>query len=183
MYMLGVDPGFEEMGLSYLHLTKDAEKVVKVWRCHTVANMGKKLTASENNVWRAREIHRFLEIIFRHPIDAVACEAMSFPPNASSAAKVAMVWGLLVSFTEARKIPIVQVTPKELKRIVGGRKDLSKQEVEDFVRARYPETRWDAVLEGISKSYWSHIFDSIGAGIAVLDNDLIRVIRMRPDAI
>jgi Holliday junction resolvasome RuvABC endonuclease subunit len=132
----------------------------------------RKVLVSHDNVKRLRRLGGALRsIVDNSEGPPVLCvESMSFPRNASSAAKVAMAWGLIV----ALDLPIVQRSPQEVKQAVEGNKAASKARVEMALTARFPVV--PALLSGVPKSRWEHPVDALAVVVACLDDPLIQAL-------
>ena len=133
--------------------------------------------ATDDNVERARLLARELDArLFAETPAAICVEAQSWPRNASAAIKVGIAWGVIVSASEAWGIPMLQVTPMGLKKAVTGSKTATKQEVQRALERRWPgEIHWPA--------YREHAADALGAIVACLDDDLLRMARQKPGAV
>jgi crossover junction endodeoxyribonuclease RuvC len=176
--VLGVDPGLANMGVAAVELTSDGESICEVSVFSTVKSTKKQnVNASSDTIRRARTLSLELANFFeRHRPCVVAVEAMSFPRNASSAAKTAVSWGLLVSEVRRYNIPIVQASPQEMKRALCGKVSASKLEVQEVLKARHPDAFHDFVRE-YPKRQHEHGFDAVGAVVACLDSEVMRMAR------
>ena len=172
--VVGVDPGFATFGVSVVQLLPDRERVLDTAVLRT-EKAHRKLTvrASEDNARRARELAFALSArLDRYRPVAVCAETMSWPRNASSAAKVALGWGVLCALLDSRRIPLVQASPQDVKKAVTGRKDASKDEVVLAVEARYPEVEWPS-----QSTLQEHAADAVAVVVACLDSEVIRLLR------
>ena len=109
-------------------------------------------------------------------VRAVCAESMSFPRNASAAAKMAITWGVLIDRLFETNMPLVQSTPQEIKDALCGVKSASKEEVRDAVVKRYGQGL-HAMLKGYAGGDHNHAFDALAAVVAGLDSDVIRMAR------
>jgi len=175
--VLGVDPGFAKLGLSVVRLLPKSEEVLALRSIHTQKDVGKrKVLAADDNVHRARELARHLiELADNHTICLIAAEAMSFVRNASASHKVGIAWGLIVMFAEQRGIPITSARPQEIKRVLCGSQKASKEEVESALLIRYGN-HIENLFEG-PEGLREHAFDSLGAVVASLDSEVVRMAR------
>ncbi len=176
---MGLDPGFSAIGWSMTSIGVDAEKVEAMGVIRTSKSAKKrKVAAADDNIRRAREITReFVELIDKYQPIALCCEAMSFPRNSSSAAKMALTWGVLVALADRYNIPIYQSSPQEIKDKVTGRKDASKEQVERALRKRYKGTAWAKILKSVPASMRDHAYDGLAATVAVLDTEPMILLR------
>lgn len=177
MKIVGVDPGLANLGISLAEHTNQFTKVLKMGLHETDKNVGANETASEANFRRAGQLYVWLDELFSSPlfldVNLIAAEAMSFPPNAANAAKMAMSWGVIASISKKYRIPVLHFTPKAIKLAVGQRNDLSKKDVQEALRLRFPDANFEELLKGILKGLWEHPFDSLGAIVASLSHNLV----------
>lgn len=175
--VLGVDPGFAACGVALVRLLPTVEEVALLDVIRTAKDSARRRTyASDDNLRRARELHRALDgLVVTHNVRAIAAEAMSFPRNATSAAKMSLCWGVLASIAEARELPIVQGSPQALKRAVTGSTTASKDEVEFALLKRFGND-----VEGLftgPDGLREHCFDALAAVVACLDSEPLRLAR------
>lgn len=175
MNVLSLDPGFASVGYSIVELLSQGERVVAFGVIRTQKSVKKRhVLACEDNFARAREIAlRLRSLAVTHDVRAICAEAMSFPRQASVAAKMAMCWGILADLTADRNLPLVQPTPQHVKKALCGKASASKIEVEAAVRARY----CGLDLTGIPSGQQEHVFDSLAAVVASLDSEVLRALR------
>ena len=177
-FLLGLDPGFANMGWSVIELASWGEKLVDAGVLRTEKSDKKRsVLASDDNLRRGREVAEALVAVMdRFHISAICAESMSFPRSASAAAKMAMCWGSIATLSFERKLPVVQASPQEIKKTLCGKKDASKEEVEAAVKLRYGD--FDKYLADLAKSYREHAYDSAGAVITALEkSEVIRAVR------
>lgn len=176
--VLGVDPGFASFGYSIVQLFPKSEEVLSVNVIRTKKSVKKqKVLVADDNFRRARAIAAILmEVISTHMPAAIAAEGMSFPRNASAAAKVAMAWGILAAVVEDLQLPLVQGTPQQIKKTLTGKTTASKEEVRDVLLERYPG-QFAAFMQSTPTGQWEHGFDSAAAVVTCLDSDVLRMAR------
>jgi Holliday junction resolvasome RuvABC endonuclease subunit len=186
MIFLGIDPGLANMGLAVVRREKQdsiwtqevkyLEQILYLGVFSTEKDAEKVTSVSEANVVRSRKLYTYLSTLIssqREAVQVICAESMSFPPNAASAAKIAMCWGVLSAVAERCRLPILQITPKALKKEVGGRKDLSKKEVELALRKRFPDQNLEPLLTGITRSKYEHCFDALGTIVASFNHEYL----------
>lgn len=177
MIAMGIDPGFASIGIAIVELTPETERVRSLDVFNTEKS-DKKLDvrASADNFRRAREIARYLGHEFaKHGVGLVCAEAMSFARDASVANKMGLSWGVLAALCEARSIPLVQASPQAIKKALCARKDASKDDVQFALRVRYAEV--PDMLAGMRKGDLEHAADALGAVVACMDSELVRLAR------
>jgi Holliday junction resolvasome RuvABC endonuclease subunit len=161
-----------------VELSSEGETLIEAGILRTEKSDKKRVVlASDDNQRRARELAERLDtLVHQHHVAAVCCESMSFPRNASAAAKVAMVWGIIATLSYQGRFPVVQASPQEIKKVLCGKKDASKEEVEAVVRQRYKGI--DAMLSSVATSYREHAYDAAGAVITAIErSEIVRAVR------
>lgn len=142
-------------------------------------NKKERVYAADDNLARAREIywelHRQLD---QFQPRAICAESMSFPRSASVAAKMALAWGLIGAESFRRQIPILQVTPQRLKRVLTDRNDASKEEVASEVLGVLGQHAgiWTGLLSYLPKGQHEHMNDALAACMACLDAEAIQLL-------
>lgn len=175
MIVLGLDPGFANIGYGLVDITKTSVKVVGAGVFTTAASSKKrKVLATDDNLRRAREIAEWLDdLIAARYVRAICAESMSFPRNSSAAAKVAMTWGIIASLAYREELPIIQASPQEIKLALCGVKSASKVEVEEAVERLYTVKPF---LEGTARGLHEHAYDAVAAIHTGINSDLIRAL-------
>lgn len=175
--MLGLDPGFANCGFSLVRLYADREDVVEMGVIRTKKSSAKKnVLATDDNFERARQIGKEIRsLLEKRRVVAICAESMSYPPNASAAGKMAMVWGMLAILSIVYDLPVVQVSPQRIKKAVCGNNDASKQDVEDRLTERYPSC--PSLLQGVPESKHEHAFDGLGSIVASMNSDVLLMAR------
>jgi crossover junction endodeoxyribonuclease RuvC len=178
--IVGIDPGFANIGYAVVQVESWGEKLLDLGVIQTEkSNNKRKVFASDDNLRRAREISaRLKQIIVRDgalKVAALCVESMSFPRNAANAAKVAMCWGCIATFSQLYGLPLVQSSPQEIKKKLCGDKTASKEEVAAAVTRRYANA--PKLLADLAASYQEHPYDAAAAAITALDSEVLAVIR------
>lgn len=197
--VLGVDPGFASCGFAVLSLgdSEADDQVVTLGVLRTKPSSNKqRVLATEDNVRRARDLatsmralhdcgsmipvtHRGVAALFEggDRIRLVCAERMSFPRSASAAAKVAMVWGLIVANLERRGVPLLQASPQDVKKRVAGNPAATKEAVELAMLKRFGRGL-HRMLKAVPKGEHEHAFDALASIVACLDSEEGRMARM-----
>lgn len=176
--VLGLDPGLATFGIAVVRILAEGEtieymEVVKTKK----SNAKRRVLVSEDDFTRARAIAvRMSAAAHRYKVAGLCFEAMSRPRNASSAFKVALSFGVIAQLSAENDLPVLQVTPKELKKGVCGNSSASKDEVLLALHKRYPIQleRW---LQPMNKGDREHPVDALGAIVTCLDTDMLRSFR------
>jgi Holliday junction resolvasome RuvABC endonuclease subunit len=99
---------------------------------------------------------------------------MSFPRNASAAAKMAMSWGILVSLADRNGAAILQASPKEIKKKLCNSGSASKEDVEAAASVLYPNA--PDLLTGLPAGVRNHAYDALAAVYTCLDTEFFRLV-------
>jgi len=174
MIILGIDPGFAALGLARLTvspvaLERDGVDLAVV-RTAKSARKAEVLATSDN----ARRLAELVDAI-APLMDGVACiamEAQSWPRHAGSAVKVALAHGAVITMARERRIPLIQVSPQDLKRRVTGSRTASKAEVQAALERRYGALAWPSPA-----SVREHAADALGAALCALDHPAVMMQR------
>jgi Holliday junction resolvasome RuvABC endonuclease subunit len=182
MRLLGIDGGFANLGWC---LANYDGKVLRVDDMGMICTQKSKqrIPVSEDNVTRTQHIAEVLEsLVLRFDtdeqmvkvqVDCICAEAMSFPPHASTAAKLSLVWGVLATLAYSTKLPILQRTPVAIKFAVTESKKANKHAMEAALVASHPEIR--PLLEPWPAGRHEHMVDALGAIVACLDDNVVKV--------
>ncbi len=175
MILLGLDPGFATLGWSICNWDQGEVFDVVNMSTFTTEKCDKKLKrlATDDNFRRAQEMAlciRGLVTTFRPSV--ICAESMSFPRNASAAAKVAMTWGILASVSNEFAIPVLQVSPQEVKIAVCDSKSASKEDIQQAIKAMLPSTI--KLSKHVSAGKLEHTFDSVAVAVACEKSDMLR---------
>jgi len=175
--LLGIDPGFASVGIALVELGVDSDHVVALKVLRTEKSSAKRsVLSSEDNVRRAREISWEIRLLLTNPtyqVVGICAESMSFPRNASAAAKMAMTWGVLAALSG--DIPIFQCSPQELKLKVAGSKIATKEDIQAALVRKFGAEIMSLVK--VPKGQHEHLFDALGAIVACSDSDQIKMVR------
>lgn len=184
--VLGLDPGFAETGVAVVRLGPDGELtplhlgVVGTQKAKKKANV----FASEDNVTRSRIIYKQLKILARDtsyerggPVKAFCAETMSFPRNASTAAKMSLCWGVISALSEEFDTPVLQATPQGLKKFVAGSKSASKEDIHRALEKVFGAAMLEKLCADIPESKREHPFDALSAVLACQSSEVLRLAR------
>ena len=186
IYLLGVDPGFANIGWALVKLEDDLDSkpiLVDMGLVSTEKSSKKqKVLASDDNFRRAREISKHLSRLIFAPdkklIAGICAESMSFPRNASAAGKVAMAWGVLADVCETRRICMLMASPKQVKKTVCGIGTASKEEVQTALQKQFGSKPEELLAtHKIPNSSKEHPYDALASVLSCLDSEMITLIR------
>lgn len=176
--VLGIDPGMANCGYAEMLLRPHSEQVLSMGVISTKkSNVKKGVLATDDNFERLKHISKtFRKIIEdRGTIKAICAESMSYPPNASAAAKMAMVWGVICTLSVIYDLPVIQASPQQIKRAVCGNNEASKEDVEAALIQKYDPN--PAFLAGVARSKREHPFDALGSIVSCFDSAVILMAR------
>jgi Holliday junction resolvasome RuvABC endonuclease subunit len=176
LVVLGLDPGFAALGWALVDVDYPLVHNMGVLRTRKEVARAR-VYAVEDNVRRLREIIINLDALcVGHGVRAIAAEAMSFPRSASVAAKVALVWGAVVTLAEKHGLPLLQCTPQQLKRWASGNHSASKEDVAFEVRRRCGND-CAMPLDSIPKGLHEHAYDAAAVALTCATADIVRAMR------
>lgn len=185
MIILGIDPGFANLGWAILLHDRET-RFLAVGTVTTEKTTHKReVRAASDNTRRLRELALALAEIVEKRLAAfsladvlLAAEEASHPRQAASAIKVGAAWGVVVAFAATADLPIVEVAPKDLKRIVAGNAGATKDGVQAALEALHPELAglWPIGPRG-GKELVEHACDAAAVAHCALASDLARAMR------
>lgn len=180
---MGIDPGFASTGFSLLRLGKESsqDQIVLMGLIRTQKSSAvRKIRASDDNLARAREIYADLcRLVDQYNVRIICAETMSYPRNASSAAKMSMCWGVIASLSFQKNLPVVQASPQEIKKKLCGLANASKEDIQVSLNKKFkalgvPDSPF---LRNIPKSAIEHPYDALASVIACQDSDVMLMAR------
>jgi len=173
--VVGIDPGFSALGYAALKITSSEMYVDRAGVITTKPSERKrKVRKSDDNVRRILELAAEIErAAFSHNVVAVCSESMSWPRSSSACAKLGMAWGIVGTYAHQHRLPVLQVTPMELKRAAcNGNGKASKDEVIAAMVALFGDSWLPR-----AKTRREHVADAIGAVWACMDSTEIKMAR------
>lgn len=128
MRILGIDPGIATIGLGLIERCDNGDLTPIEWL--TIE------TAPGNPLpFRLQEIHRDLDAYLREALpERVVLETLYFATNAKTALDVAHGRGVIALTVSMQNIPIIEVSPLQLKNAVTGDGKADKRQVQDMVQ-------------------------------------------------
>lgn len=185
VYVLGIDPGFANIGIVIAKLTKDRVKIVHGQSFVTKkADKKSRVLTTDDNMTRTKQIVRCLkELYAKYQFVAIAAEAMSFPRNASAAGKMCLCWGALGCLSEWLNLPIFQARPQNIRAALGMQpvkhetKEHGKLRVQKRVIKRLPEMVKRVAKAKIPATRQEHVFDAAAAVLTALNSPELQWVR------
>jgi Holliday junction resolvasome RuvABC endonuclease subunit len=172
--VMGIDPGFANFGWAVVELCATKGPHVALAGVIRTEKEAKKQNtyAAHDNIRRAREIASTLgELIEAFEVRALCVESMSFPRNASVAAQMAMSWGVIATYADRFRLPIVSISPQAIKLAVAASKSASKDDVARGVTARM--TGVSKEVAHVPESKREHCYDAAASVLAARESDVI----------
>lgn len=178
MRVIGIDPGFANVGWAIGELGGGTESIVKVGCIQTKPSVKKKrIRASEDNLERGIAVARELRlVILEWKPKIILAEGPGGAQGFKAAFGLGAGTGLVASLVAWTDLPIRQVTPQELKVALTGKADASKDDIADAVTERFPSAA-EFIRKSYPKARHEHPFDAIAVIIACLDADVVKVLR------
>lgn len=125
--ILGVDPGFGRTGIGVVDLS--GNEATHVW--HEVIDTAKDSAFAE----RLQAVRNDLqEIVRRFEPHVAGVESLFFQTNVRTAMKVGMARGVLLLALADAGVPIVELTPNQVKQGIAGYGSADKLQVRDMVK-------------------------------------------------
>ena len=170
--VLGLDPGFASTGWALAEL-RDRPVIVEAGVIRTAKSPKRtKVLAADDNFRRCRELAEALAPLLDQ-VSMVCAEAMSPMRNASSAAKVALCWGVIAGLCQERGLPLAQVSPQGLKKALCGRVSVTDAELHPEMERRFPELV--GALD-VPRGQREHAYDAAGAIEACRGSEVFRAL-------
>lgn len=156
MRVLGIDPGFGITGLGVV----DYEKGKTIHVCHSVIATAAGLEFSE----RLKIIRDGVKkVIDDFSPNASCVEKLFFQSNVSTAIQVGMARGVILLVLADAGLPIVELTPNEIKEAVAGYGSAEKKQVQIMVQKQLnlklipkPDDAADALAIAMAGAYVHH---------------------------
>lgn len=176
---IGIDPGFASFGVAVLEIQKEVEIPLYLHVIRTQKSSKKlRMLSVDDNFERTQRIaDELTKLVLSYDVVAIGAEAMSFPRNASSSAKVGMAWGVIASVALRQGLPVFQCSPQQLKQKIAGSKKASKPDVANALRQRYPDTDFDDLLKALPMGEHEHAWDALGSVVVCLDAEPVKMVR------
>jgi len=125
--VLGIDPGFDRMGFGVVDHTGSKMTYMGHGCIQT--------SAKDEFTFRLQQLRDGLhQIILEHKPSCVAIEQLFFQTNAKTAIKVGMARGVIVLVAADAGLPIVDVTPAQVKLGLTGWGGADKKQIQQMVQ-------------------------------------------------
>lgn len=126
MMVLGVDPGFGRTGLGLIEVNGSVN--THVW--HTCVST----SADSPFIERLRFLRdRLVETIVKYQPEVAVVEKLFFQSNVKTAIDVGMARGVILLCLADANLPVVELTPNEIKQAVAGHGGADKKQIQFMV--------------------------------------------------
>ena len=179
MIVIGIDPGLADLGWAAVQLHADREEVAALGLIRTAKGKGKGVLVTDDLHRRGQELARALSGVLDEWSDVVCicAESISYPRSAAVSAMIGRAWGVIDAELQRRQLALVSASPQAIKKAVTGRKSASKDEVIDALDRRYDGNVRRLLSSIRAKTKHEHPADAVGAVVACLENDHLRLAR------
>ncbi len=123
MIILGIDPGYDRLGLAIIEKKPKTKETLLYSSC---------LTSKKTDTFnlRLKELGlKFEQILATYKIDLVNIESIFIANNKKTAMKVAEVKGMLCFLSVKAGIDVIEMTPLEIKLAITGYGNASKDQI------------------------------------------------------
>ena len=167
----GIDPAISNTGLvkGYLDIETDKLSITDMRLLETKPGTTKSVRKNSDDLTRARYLKQHID---KFLVDCV----MVFVeiPVGSQSARSMCGYGICIGLIASIAIPVIQISPSEIKFTVNGSKQASKSDIIAWAVDRYPNDFWFTSFKQGKTSYLSkneHLADAIAAIHAGLVTD------------
>lgn len=144
-----------------------------------IANKKRRIFTGDDNQRRTEHVAAFLKNLLTPPEGqpaAICAESFVYHRGIKASAKMGLAWGTLITRALDAQLPLLSATPQEIKIATHGSKKATKEEVQLAVLARYGADLADQ-LGSVAPSDHEHAYDAVGAVVALLNADVVRLAR------
>lgn len=128
MKIIGIDPGYERLGIAILEKNKGDKKERLLYS--SCFKTSAKISFEERLLFLGKEIERLLKL---YKPEGLAIETLFFTNNQKTAMKVAEVRGMILYLAKSAELSIQEFTPLQVKVAVAGHGQGDKRQVADMV--------------------------------------------------
>lgn len=137
--LVGLDPSLTNTGIAVCEYDTDTGKLsTPVLRLIETDNQkGKQVRQNSDDVRRAREIIKGM-----HDACEGAVFAVSEVPTGAQSARAALAFGMVIGMLAGLPVPLIQVSPTEVKMAAVGHRQAAKEEMIQYAMNKYPTANW-----------------------------------------
>jgi len=175
MIILGIDAAFRNMGLAVMEIDEEWKPhLMGVELVNTEADKSKQIRKNSDDLRRARElVARITLTIESADVGLVVAEV----PSGTQSARASWCLGISVGVLAGITVPMIQVTPMEVKKITG-QKHATKREMIDWALEQHPDRGADGwIYRGPRLTNANeHMADAVAAvHAAMITDDFLRL--------
>ena len=180
MPIVGLDLGFRHTGLVVAEPDHSPAGYHLInWACFHTSNEGAKkhgLYVAVDDIQECKRIYRgVIDVINDVKATALVAETPSGGAKGARAARaMGIVTGVVAAISEQAGIPSVWVQPHQSKMQVGGKKNASKEEMEEAVFKIWPDFKWPKLEKELE-----HVCDAAAALVVAKSSDVYKYLRGR----
>jgi crossover junction endodeoxyribonuclease RuvC len=152
MRVIGIDPGYDRLGVAILEGDVHAQRLI----FSTCITTNKKASIPE----RLHEAGALLaDIVKEYAPARLGIETLFFNKNVKTALNVAEARGVILYVCQAHNVPVFEYSPQAIKIAVTGHGASGKEQVEDMLRR---------LVSNIPKTALDDEYDAIAAAVTCL---------------
>lgn len=159
--LVGLDPSLTNTGIAICEFDTDTGQlaVQELRLVETENQKGKQVRQNSDDVRRAREITKAM-----HAACDGAVFAVSEVPTGAQSARAALAFGMVIGLLAGLPVPLIQVTPTEVKMAAVGHKQAAKEEMVQWAMNRHPAANWllvkrAGIMQPVAKN--EHLADAV----------------------
>ncbi|MDP9155347.1 MAG: hypothetical protein M3O74_13965 [Pseudomonadota bacterium] len=181
--IVGLDPSLTHTGIAIMEYDTDTGKLgtPELRLIVTENQKGKTVRQNSDDLRRAREV-----VTGIHASCNGALFAVSEVPMGAQSARAALAFGMVIGILANLPVPLIQVSPLEVKMAAVGHRQASKEEMILWASEKYPDANWlrharaGRVKTGTGFKEWKagdlvndneHLADAVAVGEAGLLTD------------
>ncbi len=164
MVLAGIDPSLRNFGMvkGHFELAQGDFGLDEIKLIETASdNKNKTVRKNSDDLRRAREIYEGMSA-FLKGVNIAFVEI----PIGSQSSRAMTSYGICIGLLASLKVPLIQVTPSEVKLAAVGNKNASKQQMIDWATDTFPEANWFSHKRGGNVHYTGkneHVADALAA--------------------
>lgn len=155
MIFLGIDPGYERLGIAIVEKKMGSKDILIYSECFE----------TEKNLHHPERLYkigqRIEEVIENYKPNTLGIEALFFSVNQKTALLVSEARGVILAIAAKHSLEIMEFTPGEIKLAITGYGKADKQQVEDMLHSilTFPkkarDDEYDAIAVALTASIYS----------------------------
>jgi Holliday junction resolvasome RuvABC endonuclease subunit len=168
--IVGLDPSLTHTGIAIGEYDTDTRAfVVKELRLVVTENeKGKLVRQNSDDLRRARMVSEGIHL---------ACDgalfAVSEVPTGPQSARAALAFGMVIGILANVAVPLIQVTPSEVKMAAVGHRQASKEEMIVWAMNKHPLANWPMQKKGGKMIPIAGSCEHLADGVAVVEAGLL----------